>query len=99
MDYAGSGEVEESQVFQPGGGSSQVAAPGPSAEEGIDQGGADGTGDKQRRQFRPLGKGAGEYGHGNGCEHDLQKHEGGFRGGIRCEYAPAEHQRESHQRK
>ena len=78
MYYTGSGKVEESQLFQPGGGATQVAAPGPSAKEGIDQGGADGTGDKQRRQFGTLRESSCEYSDRNCRKHDLQKYKCSF---------------------
>ena len=49
MYYAGSGKVEESQFFQPGGVSAEDEPPQANLpKERIDQGGADGTGDKQR---------------------------------------------------
>ena len=74
MYYAGSGKVEESQFFQPGGVSAEMTAPGQSAKERIDQGGADGTGDKQRRQFCALRESPCEYSDRNCSEHDLQEY-------------------------
>ncbi len=75
VDHGGTGKIDETQLFQPAA-AVEEPAPGPAAEDGVDEGADDDTVDQIAGEFGPFGHGAGDDGGGRGGKDHLEHPEG-----------------------
>ena len=75
VDHRGTGEIDEAESFQPAA-AVEEAAPGPAAENRVDEGADDDTVDQISGELGPFGHGAGYDGGGRGGEDHLEHPEG-----------------------